>query len=161
MKVYKFQCKSCGATKYKKEGEHTYKCLYCGNAEEVFLDKEKSEKSEIRKEIEELKDAFEEIIVSKEADEKAKQKELEKKQAETEKDLKKAYQVAFVNFLICLCGGWFGLHKFFERKFIIGLIYLCTCGLGLIMYAFDTLVRLMDFLSDYKKYKKCLENKNK
>lgn len=154
MKVYKFKCKSCGATKYKKEDETTYKCLYCGNIEEVFLDKEKPEKSEIRKEFEELKDAFEEIIDSK------KTEAIEKAQNERnnlEAQYKKKYKTSLINFIICLLGGWFGLHKFLDGKLLVGVIYLLTGGIFGIMYAFDCIVKLFRFVADYKKY---LENKS-
>lgn len=32
-------------------------------------------------------------------------------------------------FLLCLFLGFFGAHKFYERKIALGIVYLCTAGL--------------------------------
>ena len=38
----------------------------------------------------------------------------------------------WVAFFLCLFLGYFGAHKFYEGKFIMGIIYLFTCGLFMI-----------------------------
>ena len=35
----------------------------------------------------------------------------------------------WVAFLLCLFGGWLGLHRFYEGKIGTGILYLCTLGL--------------------------------
>ena len=35
----------------------------------------------------------------------------------------------WVAFTLCLFTGWFGGHKFYEEKYGMGLLYLCTSGL--------------------------------
>ena len=45
-------------------------------------------------------------------------------------------------FLLCLFGGGLGLHKFYEGKFLMGILYLCTLGLGGIGVLVDLIVLL-------------------
>lgn len=40
-------------------------------------------------------------------------------------------------FWMCVFGGWFGLHKFYEGKAGMGVLYLCTFGLLCIGWALD------------------------
>ena len=35
----------------------------------------------------------------------------------------------WIAFLLCLFTGYLGLHKFYEGKFLLGTLYLFTCGL--------------------------------
>ncbi len=48
----------------------------------------------------------------------------------------------WIAILFCIFGGWFGLHKFYEGKVILGIIYFFTCGLFLIGVVIDFLVLL-------------------
>lgn len=43
-------------------------------------------------------------------------------------------------FLACLLGGWFGLHKFIEKKTGLGILYLLTCGLFGIGWIVDCVI---------------------
>ena len=43
-------------------------------------------------------------------------------------------------FIACLLGGWFGLHKFIEKKIGIGLLYFFTCGLCGIGWFIDCII---------------------
>lgn len=43
-------------------------------------------------------------------------------------------------FLVCLFGGYIGLHKFIEKKPGLGLLYLFTCGLFGIGWIVDTII---------------------
>ena len=45
-------------------------------------------------------------------------------------------------FIICLLGGWFGLHKFVEKKTGMGVLYLFTFGLFGIGWLIDCVVLL-------------------
>lgn len=43
-------------------------------------------------------------------------------------------------FLACLFGGWFGLHKFMEKKIGIGILYLLTCGICGVGWIIDCII---------------------
>ncbi len=43
-------------------------------------------------------------------------------------------------FIACLLGGWFGLHKFIEKKTGLGILYLLTCGLFGIGWIIDCII---------------------
>ncbi|MCM1524459.1 MAG: TM2 domain-containing protein [Ruminococcus sp.] len=45
-------------------------------------------------------------------------------------------------FLLCLFGGYLGLHKFYEGKIGMGVLYLCTAGVFGIGWVVDTIVLL-------------------
>lgn len=45
-------------------------------------------------------------------------------------------------FLLCLFLGYFGAHKFYEGKTGMGILYLCTFGLGSIGWIVDCVVLL-------------------
>lgn len=48
------------------------------------------------------------------------------------------------NFIICLLGGWFGLHYFVKGNFKKGLLYLCTLGLFFIGWIIDLILIYKD-----------------
>ena len=35
----------------------------------------------------------------------------------------------WVSFFLCLCLGFFGAHKFYEGRILLGILYVCTAGL--------------------------------
>lgn len=42
----------------------------------------------------------------------------------------------WIAFLLCLFLGCFGVHKFYEGRILLGIVYLCTgglCGVGVII----------------------------
>lgn len=43
-----------------------------------------------------------------------------------------------IDFFLCLCLGWLGAHKFKNKKWGMGILYLCTIGLFYIGWIFDT-----------------------
>lgn len=49
----------------------------------------------------------------------------------------------WIAFLLCLFGGFLGLHKFYERKVLAGLIYLCTVGLFGFGWVIDCILILL------------------
>lgn len=53
-------------------------------------------------------------------------------------------------FIACLLGGWFGLHKFMEKKTGLGVLYLLTGGLLGIGWLVDCIVYLVKWLSTDK-----------
>ena len=44
------------------------------------------------------------------------------------------------DFLITLCLGWLGIHRFMQKKYVTGAIWLCTLGLCGFGWAVDTLI---------------------
>lgn len=53
----------------------------------------------------------------------------------------------WVDFAICFCLGYFGVHKFMEKKTGMGILYLCTIGLFGIGWLFDCVVYLKNALN--------------
>jgi len=53
-------------------------------------------------------------------------------------------------FIACLLGGWFGLHKFIEKKTGLGILYLCTGGLCGICWIVDTIIYLVKWVNESK-----------
>lgn len=49
-------------------------------------------------------------------------------------------------FLTMVLGGWFGLHKFLEKKYWQGIFYLLTCGCFGVFYLYDLFAM---FVGDY------------
>lgn len=35
----------------------------------------------------------------------------------------------WIALLLCIFLGAFGVHKFYEGKILLGIVYLCTCGI--------------------------------
>lgn len=48
----------------------------------------------------------------------------------------------WVSFWLCLFVGVLGIHKFYEGKTVLGVVYLCTCGLFFIGVLIDLIVIL-------------------
>lgn len=120
MKIYKFKCKDCGATKYERNG-NTYKCQYCGYTEEVYGDQ-----------AEELKPA--------------QTKEPVTPSIVVENKMEKNQVSMLVRMVVCFVAGYFGAHKFLERKTGLGLLYLFTAGLFGIGYFVDCITYFFGFL---------------
>lgn len=51
------------------------------------------------------------------------------------------------NFLITLFLGWLGVHKFMKKKYILGILYLCTLGLFSIGWIIDTIIAFMQMVN--------------
>lgn len=48
----------------------------------------------------------------------------------------------WVAFILCLFLGWLGIHKFYERKIFMGILYALTGGLMLVGVAIDLIIIL-------------------
>ncbi len=46
----------------------------------------------------------------------------------------------WTSFFLCLFFGCFGVHKFYEGRILLGILYLCTCGLFCIGVFIDLIV---------------------
>lgn len=49
----------------------------------------------------------------------------------------------WVAFFLCLFLGYFGAHKFYEGRIIMGILYLCTCGLCGFGWLVDCIILLL------------------
>ena len=124
MKIYKFKCKSCGATRYEKIGEHTYKCQYCGYKEEVFFEKD------FEPEVEEVE---------------------EESPSPVEYKIPK---YSLIKMIMCILFGYIGVHKFMEGKIVTGIIYMFTSGLFGIGYIVDLIIIISEFVKEYQNINK-------
>lgn len=109
MKVYKFDCESCGSKQYIKT-KSGYKCKYCGSLQDVisFSDEQKhTSVAEINTGVQTSPNP--EMRISSYFRQEAKR--------------------TLVLFLVCLFVGVYGVHRFMQHKFFTGIIYLFTFGL--------------------------------
>jgi TM2 domain-containing membrane protein YozV len=127
MKVYRFKCKDCGATKYKKLDESTYSCEYCGYIEEVHREEKKDEN-------------FEKV-------ETPKHEPIINFEGIRNEARRKPLTIHYIILLVaCIFGGTFGIHRFLEKKFISGIVYLFTFGLfgiGIFVDVFSIIIKLI------------------
>lgn len=127
MKVYKFKCKDCGATKYERNG-NIYKCQYCGYTEEVY-----GEQTEELKPAETKEPITPSVVV--------------------ESKMEKTQVSILVRMVVCFIAGYLGIHKFLEGKVGLGILYLFTGGLFGIGYIVDCITLFFGFLSSVLKSK--------
>ena len=138
MEIYRFKCKCCGATRYKKPAKNIYRCLYCGEQVEVYRKTDEDQDIVRHEETSIAPTAF-----------------------ETKKIEKPVPQLETHNLMMliwCIIGGWFGLHKFMSGKILWGIVYLCTYGVMGIGIFIDAMIYLIDFSKDYKKYHRELKD---
>ena len=104
MKVYKFKCDSCGSKKCVKIDDG-YKCEYCGSVQDVIIPPEPA------------------VLPKEDSTDNGGQRE------EVRYELNGGTKSLILRLIICLFAGWIGVHKFFEGRIFLGLVYLCTGGL--------------------------------
>ena len=139
MEVYRFKCKCCGATRYKKPSKNIYECLYCHEQIEVY-NKEEEKPAE--------------PVMTEEQIE-AKVKEAVKKEALRSSIKKVSAELRTRNivlFLVCCFGGWFGIHRFMQGKILSGLLFAFTGGLFGVGVFIDCLVFGVGACKDIRKY---------
>ena len=137
MEIYRFKCKCCGATRYKKPTKNIYRCLYCGEEVEVYRKAD----------------------VEQPAPQPVQQTQVEPQastateaQTKTKKKEPKMETKNMVLLVACLRFGWFGLHKFMKGQLIWGLIYAFTGGVMGIGVFIDAMVFAIDAAKDVKNY---------
>lgn len=54
------------------------------------------------------------------------------------------------DFLITLCLGWLGVHRFMQKKYVTGVIWLFTLGLCGIGWAADTIIAFAKLVNGKK-----------
>jgi len=110
------QCESCGAPLTE------VKCLYCGRKSAEFLAQEETQSQVIEQ------PRYEEPHF------------IDRERAEASPETDDHEQIrkrAIIKFVLCLFLGLFGVHYFYEKKFVMGLLYLFTRGLFWIGWIFD------------------------
>ena len=136
MEIYRFKCKCCGATRYKKPTKNIYRCLYCGEEVEVYRKSETEQSAQPEVQVQPVQPT---IATA----------EPKPKQNRPEPQLETRNIIALV---LCLAGGWFGLHKFMRGQIIWGLIYAFTGGVMGIGVFIDAMMLAIDSAKDIKKY---------
>lgn len=58
-----------------------------------------------------------------------------------------------ITLIACLLGGMFGIHKFYEEKYLMGVLYVLTCGFCLLGVVID-LIKLLKLPAEYTVEKK-------
>lgn len=48
----------------------------------------------------------------------------------------------WISFFLCLFLGYLGIHKFYEGRVLLGIVYLCTCGLFGVGVLIDLIILL-------------------
>ena len=48
----------------------------------------------------------------------------------------------WVSFFLCLFLGYLGIHKFYEERILLGIVYLLTCGLFGVGIVVDLIILL-------------------
>lgn len=127
MEVYKFKCKCCGSPEYEKVDKNVYKCVYCGNREEI------------------IQKTVEKIIIKETLSDEDRMSNLSRK--------KEAFISALINLIIVVGLGMFGVHKFLKGRILLGIIYLCTYGLFGIGLFVDSIKALRQLIITSKEYR--------
>lgn len=52
-----------------------------------------------------------------------------------------------ISLILCILGGWFGLHHFYNKKIGLGILYFLTCGLFCIGWIID-IVQIINYKED-------------
>ncbi len=125
-------CPSCGAP-ISNETNKKY-CIHCGEQ----IDKECVVCPKCGKQVEQLNDANKNIIINNNASASASAASTVITPLHNRKPKDK-----WIAFLLCLFLGYFGVHKFYEGKVGMGILYLCTCGLFGIGWIIDCIVLLL------------------
>ena len=58
----------------------------------------------------------------------------------------------WISFFLCLFLGYLGIHKFYEERILLGIIYLCTGGLFGIGVIVDLIILVFIFIPRKSKY---------
>lgn len=128
MEFYKYKCSDCGSTRFEKV-ENGYKCKYCGNIQDVIFTKEEQKEKDTASE-EPINEEIQEIN----------ENENEPKSFKFTPEFKSA----LIRLLLCIFGGWFGLHKFIKGEIFWGIIYAITGGLFGVGYIIDIICYSLD-----------------
>ncbi len=153
MEIYRFRCKNCGSNKCDRLNERTFKCIYCGNIEEIISESIQKSKEEKIEKPEELNQNFnkttQEDIEIKRVPHKEENEEILTKHKT--KDSSK-FLSSFLKLVVCVIFGYLGVHRFIEGKIGTGIIYLFTFGLFCVGWAIDTVIYLCCFLGETIKF---------
>ena len=129
MKVYRFKCKDCGATKYEKIDDTKYMCEYCGYIEEVYFKKENQQETENEPKQEE---PVQEETPTFEIFEHLETKHIS------------AYDIVML--VLTIVFGYLGIQHFMKGRIVVGLVYLFTYGVFCIGWGLDAIRELIRFV---------------
>ena len=141
MEVYKFKCDNCGSKSCEQIDDVTYKCLFCGQEQKIFIDKTKTENNEQK--TDENQDSGDAITnVSKKVF-----TFFDKNQS-------------LVLMLLTIFFGWFGIQKFIKGKIVMGFVYLFTFGIFCIGWLLDVISSVKEYRAVVLGAEETKENKN-
>lgn len=141
MEVYKFKCDNCGSKSCEQIDDVTYKCLFCGQEQKIFIDKSKTENNE-QKTGENKNDGDAITNVSKKVF-----TFFDKNQS-------------LVLMLLTVFLGWFGIQKFIKGKIVMGFVYLFTFGIFCIGWLLDVISSVKEYRAVVLGTEEIKENKN-
>ncbi len=131
MEIYKFKCKDCGARRYEKIDENTYRCEYCGYTEEIIRFSEKPEEETINTD----QESFSQFV-----------KEKIENYEETNVHNSAATK-AVIEFFITFFFGVWGVHRFLKGKIFTGFVYLFTYGVFGFGYFIDLIKSVINIVN--------------
>ena len=109
MKIYKFDCDSCGSKQYIKT-KSGYKCKYCGSVQDVIsVDSEKKP--------EQTTNQVAGGIVRTHQD------------SGYAAHFRREAKHSLILLIVCIFAGVYGVHRFMQHKIISGILFLLTGGL--------------------------------
>lgn len=128
MKVYKFYCESCGSKQYIKT-KQGYKCKYCGNVQDVISD-----------------------VALEERNHDENNPEVNHQDLKSDKPKSRfteGLKLAIIHLIVCFYFGVLGVHKFMEKKFGLGIVYLLTFGLFGVGWLIDVVKYGLNIVSEW------------
>ena len=146
MQVYKFKCDNCGSTSCDKIDDTTYKCIFCGREQRIFMEQPKVSDEDYMSSNSETKEEPKASDENKDSKNETKNDNF----AENCKDLYKNNK-SLVLLLVCIFVGYMGVHKFLQGKIVMGIIYFLTGGLFSIGWIIDIITCALDCVKDFNK----------
>ena len=109
MKVYKFDCESCGSKQYIKT-KSGYKCKYCGSVQDIISFSDESKQTSVA-----------EVSTGAQTNPHPNMSVSNHFRHEAKRTL--------VLLLVCVFAGVYGVHRFMQHKILSGILFLFTGGL--------------------------------
>ena len=120
------KCTQCGAI-IQKNADGLYKCEYCGS---VAISESEPQEYNTSKSYTSNYESYSQPTYTSTT------------KTTTTKEQPKGSKDKWISVLLCLFGGYLGLHRFYEGKIFTGIVWLCTAGLSGVGIVIDLLILL-------------------